>query len=143
MATGASIDYPAKHGGRTAEPSGHGAGVRAPLGSVMELFATVVAGLPLAGGPLAAALLVLRRRPALRTARALRTQARFAEELRAVAEVLPRVRPVPIAPLKQAIVEPGPAVGSCQPCRAAAVPQPRRPRAPVEPAAQACAACTH
>ncbi|MEV6898613.1 hypothetical protein [Amycolatopsis sp. NPDC051372] len=117
----------------------------------MGLFAMVIAGLPLAGGPFAAALLVLRRRPALRTARAVRTQARLAEELRAVAEVLPRVRPAPDqhALPKRATVEPVPIVSECQPCRAAAVPQPRRPLAPIEPdpvpapATQACAACTH
>ncbi|MFF4597926.1 hypothetical protein ACQPXB_17540 [Amycolatopsis sp. CA-161197] len=107
----------------------------------MGLFAMVVAGLPLAGGPLAAALLVLRRRPALRPAPAARTPPRLAEELRAVAEVLPRVRPAPIAPPKR--TEPALPAASCRPCLAAAVPRPRRPPAPAEPAAQTCAACTH
>ncbi|WIX77580.1 hypothetical protein QRX50_40265 [Amycolatopsis carbonis] len=116
----------------------------------MELFAMVAAALPLAGGPLAAALLVVRRRPALRTARAARTPSRLAEELRAVAEVLPRVRPVLLTPPKRATVEPGPALGPCRSCHAAAVPRPRRPPAPDELTAEptaaspapACAACT-
>ncbi|WP_326834503.1 hypothetical protein VSH64_06185 [Amycolatopsis rhabdoformis] len=101
----------------------------------MGLFAMVVAALPLAGGPLTAALLVLRRRPALRSARATRAArvpARLAEELRAIAEVLPRVRPV-LTPGPRTTTEPVPLTGPCQPCLEAVVPQPRRAPAPAEP----------
>ncbi|MFI5610830.1 hypothetical protein [Amycolatopsis sp. NPDC051903] len=96
----------------------------------MGQLAMVFAGLPMAGGPLAAAVLVLHRRHSARPSRASR---RFAEELRAVADVLPRVRPISL-PVRRAGGTDSvfATVHTCRPCREATVPAPRRPPAPVE-----------
>lgn len=101
----------------------------------------VFAGLPMAGGPLAAAVLVLHRRHSARPSRASR---RFAEELRAVADVLPRVRPISLSGSARRAAGTGSVslaatVHTCRPCGDATVPAPRRPLAPVE--RPACALC--
>jgi hypothetical protein len=75
------------------------------------------AAAPMAVGPVAAVVLVLRRRTGTRPSRATR---RFTEELRAVADILPRLRPLAV---------PAPPAGSPAHSCPPNVPAPRRPHA--------------
>jgi hypothetical protein len=90
----------------------------------MVQYTLVVGGLPLAGAPAYLAFLLHRRRWG--TAR----PPLSVDELRAVADVLPRTRPVlpPAVPCSPADDNPGPE--QCVPClsrQAPIVPTPRRP----------------
>ncbi|WP_329059702.1 hypothetical protein [Amycolatopsis sp. NBC_01480] len=93
---------------------------------MMVQYTLVVGGLPLAGAPAYLAFLLHRRRWG--TAR----PPLSADELRAVADVLPRTRPV-LPPAEDSGV---PMAEQCEPClsrQAPVIPAPRRPESvPVE-----------